>query len=188
MLGSRARIHQGPPRDGRQDAEPPQEAPGGSRGTPGVNTVPRAMLIWKSPTTRCPRTSVRGFLSNVRQARRAGSAPETGGFQAGAPFDCRARCPARASGRRPAKRLTLDGHSPVMATRCHVSREASIVPAVRELPGPAACRWCWRRATSCRWWSAAEARRASAAWTVEPGWSRSACPAETGCSTAGPGC
>ena len=67
-------------------------------------------------------------------------------------------------------------------------RVFSIVPAARELPGPAACRWCWRRATSCRWWSVAEARRASAAWTVEPGWSRPACPAETGCSVAGPGC
>ncbi len=122
-----------------------------------------------------------------------------------APFDCRSRCPARASGRRPwpggmagchaqhqkpevSKRLTLDGHSPVTAARCHVSREASTVPAARELPGPAACRWCWRRATSCRWRSAAEVRRASAAWPAASGWSPPACPAETGCSTAGPGC
>jgi hypothetical protein len=73
-------------------------------------------------------------------------------------------------------------------TRCRVSREVSIGPAGRGRPGPAACRWCWRRATSCRWRSAAEDRRASAAWPVASGWSRPACPAETGCSTAGPDC
>ena len=44
----------------------PIKAPGGSRGTPGMTTTQRAMLIRERPTTRCPRTSVRGFLSNVR--------------------------------------------------------------------------------------------------------------------------
>jgi hypothetical protein len=44
------------------DAETIQ-APGGSRGTPGMNTIPRAMHSSARPTNRCPRTSVRGFLS-----------------------------------------------------------------------------------------------------------------------------
>jgi len=41
------------------------KASGGSRGTPGVNTVPPAMQTRERPTARCHRTSVRGFLSNV---------------------------------------------------------------------------------------------------------------------------
>ena len=45
-----------------------QEAPGGSRGTPGANTSQRATQIRERPTARCPRASARGFLSNVRQA------------------------------------------------------------------------------------------------------------------------
>ena len=39
------------------------KAPGGSRGTPGLNTVQRAIQFRDRPMTRCPRTSVRGFLS-----------------------------------------------------------------------------------------------------------------------------
>ena len=118
--------------------------------------------------------------------------------QAGAPFDCRARCPARASGRRPwpgdmagchaqhqkpevSKRLALDGHSPVTAARCHVSRVFSIGPVARGRRGPAACRWYWRRATSCHWRSAAEVRRASAAWTAASAAERFGCPAGPGC-------
>ena len=42
-----------------------QEAPGGSRGTPGANASPRAMQIQDRPTHRSPRTSVRGFYGNV---------------------------------------------------------------------------------------------------------------------------
>ena len=40
------------------------KAPGGSRGTPGATTAQRATLIRERPTTRCPRASARGFLSN----------------------------------------------------------------------------------------------------------------------------
>ena len=39
------------------------QAPGGSRGTPGARTIPRAMQIRERPTARCPRASARGFLS-----------------------------------------------------------------------------------------------------------------------------
>jgi hypothetical protein len=67
-------------------------------------------------------------------------------------------------------------------------RVSSIEPAGRGRRGPAACRWYWRRATSCHWRSAAEVLRASAAWTAEAGWSLPACSAETGCSTVGPDC
>jgi hypothetical protein len=50
----------------------PQEFPGGSRGAQVAFVAPRPTPIRDSPTTRCPRTSVRGFLSNARQARMAG--------------------------------------------------------------------------------------------------------------------
>ena len=38
------------------------KAPGGSWGTPGILTAQRATPTRERPTTRCPRTSVRGFL------------------------------------------------------------------------------------------------------------------------------
>jgi len=58
-----------------------QEAPGGSRGTPGGNAIRRAMQIRESPTNRSPRTSVRGFYGSVHaspERERWDSPPESG--------------------------------------------------------------------------------------------------------------
>ena len=131
------------------------------------------------PLADAGRQAVRSGLGPEGRVSTSGRRPWRGGM---------AGCHAQHQKPEVSKRLTLDGHSPVTGPRCRVSREASSGPAARERPGPAACRWYWRRATSCHWRSAAEVRRASAAWTAEAGWSLPACSAETGCSTVGPDC
>jgi competence protein ComEC len=66
LTASRVRVEQFG--GGRWREVPPdlgQEAPGGSRGTPGGNASPRAMQIRDRPTRRSPRTSVRGLYENA---------------------------------------------------------------------------------------------------------------------------
>ncbi len=55
----------------------PIKAPGGSRGTPGVNTIPRAMQIREKPNTPESPDSRPGLLEiiSTRQTRRAVEAP-----------------------------------------------------------------------------------------------------------------
>ena len=55
----------------------PIKAPGGSRGTPGVNTIPRAMQIREKPNAPESPDSRPGLLEiiSTRQARRAVESP-----------------------------------------------------------------------------------------------------------------